>query len=107
MKLKNLILISSAMLVALLPAARADAAPITIDFTSAAYNGANGLTSYVVVDQGITVGLSTTAGSTLSKTADGLGVNGPTILDDPNEIGWMEVLNGTLAPSVTLYSINV
>jgi hypothetical protein len=106
MRLKRLMLMSSVMVLALVSATRTEAATITLDFTSPLYNGANGNASFNVVDQGIAVALATSTGK-LSKTADGLGVNGPVLFSDPNEIGWMEVLNGGLAPPVEIYTINI
>jgi hypothetical protein len=84
----------------------ANAAPITIDFTSALYNGANGTGTFNTTDQGVSVALSS-SGGLLSKTSDGLGVDGPTILDDPGEVGFLEVLTGGFAPPLTVYSFSV
>lgn len=69
----------------LLAPVSANASPITLNFTGATYTGIGG-TSTNVLDQGITVGLSSTGGS-LTKSSEGLGINGTPSGDDNGEVG--------------------
>jgi hypothetical protein len=78
----------------------ANAAPITLDFTSALYSGLNGTDGpVVVVDQGMTLTFGS-AGGDMSQGGDGIGVN-----DD--EVSTFELLVSLIAPPTTLYSISI
>ena len=78
-------------------------AAIILDFANGGvYGGANGLTNFPTTDQGVGVNLSSTGG-TLRQTGEGLGVNGPSSLDDPGEVGIIELLTiGFTSPQFVL-----
>ncbi|HEY4516129.1 MAG TPA: hypothetical protein VJH67_03000 [Candidatus Paceibacterota bacterium] len=81
-------------------------ATTVIDFTSPIYSGATGNTTFAVVDQGIFNNLTASGGVLNWTPGGGLGINGPTSLDDPSEIGLLEVLgDGLVPPLMTLYDI--
>jgi hypothetical protein len=72
--------------------ANAAQAATLIDFANLSiYGAANGQTSWSTTDQGVGVGLSS-SGGTLRATLEGLGINGPTRLDDSGEVGFFELL---------------
>src|SRR5688500_5608221 len=92
LEMKQPLMGTMAALAIALSATDARAATIVLDFANAAlYGGANGLTAFSTTDQGVGVNLASTGG-TLRQTTEGLGVNGPTSLDDPGEVGFAELL---------------
>jgi hypothetical protein len=99
---------------AILYGAQAGAAPITLDFTAAPYNSINGQANAVVVDQGYTLTFAAGAGSLLSQTSEGIGINSAS--GDDGEIGCgaqfiiclgLETLGAGISPATTLYAINL
>jgi len=90
----------------LLSASSVNASPITIDFTNGGlYGSIGGTTSGPIVDQGIGITLTSSGGS-LKHSSEGIGVDGPTFLDDSGEIGPTEQLN-LFFPTTTLYSFGL
>ena len=85
--------------------APASAAMITIDFTNPIYAPADGLSAFSVMDQGLTNNLSSSGGTLDWDASTGFGVNGPTSLDDPNEIGIFEMFSGGITPPAHIYQI--
>lgn len=88
-------------------AAEAKAAPITLDFASSLYNGADGSSLFFAVDQGVLVGVASGPGSTISHTAQGFGVNSGVPFEDPNEVGAAELLLTGFVPSQFVYSVQI
>jgi hypothetical protein len=98
---------ASAALAIAVSATEARAATIFIDFGNVAlYGGANGSNVFATTDQGVGVSL-TSSGGTLRQTSEGLGVNGPTSLDDSGEVGVSELLLTGFAPAQFVHSISI
>jgi len=98
-------IIMVAILFVLALAIPAGATPVVlVDFTNPMYSLASGQVNYSVMDQGITNNM-TAVGGTLQWSSSGFGVNGPTRIDDPNEIGILELFSGGITPPVTILNI--
>ena len=104
--MKRKILMSAVVALAMVIGATEARAAIILDFANAGtYGGANGLTTFPTTDQGVAVNLSSTGG-TLRQTSEGLGVNGPTSLDDPGEVGIGELLTIGFSVPQNVYSVS-
>ena len=96
--MKKLVMGAVAALLVTFSATAAQAAIITLDFTSALYASADGFAAFGTTDQGIGVNLAATNG-VLQQGSQGIGVDGPSGLDDPGEIGFTEMMVSTLTPN--------